>query len=180
MAESFRKCFKKSSSEFFLKYNFEVVPFCSSRYSDKNSNAVSRLVNTFIQALNLKFYLPEYFIMFLDDDLIEYLQYKKYAMASLLGPWLKYITEVFTDSVNQKWDQLTVKARLLSRSQLYWVEPVLHDNFNYSNKQVCEILGQCLEANCKLYEHMCVLKIRENWDRMNDNYVMNNSFMKLG
>ena len=86
LAETFRKSFKKSKSEFFIKYNYEVTAHCSSKYSDKNSNSLSRITNTFIQAMNTKYYLPEYIIIFLDDDLIEFLQYKKYAVASLLGP----------------------------------------------------------------------------------------------
>ena len=70
----------------FLKERFEILPFCSSHFSDKNTNALSRLVNSFVQAMNAKYYLLDYVIIMLDGDLIDYLQYKRFAMASLLGP----------------------------------------------------------------------------------------------
>ena len=63
--------------------------------------------------------------------------------------------------------------------QIYLVEPVNHDNFNYVNQQVHEIFSQCLDANCQLHEHMRVLKIKD-WDRRDDNLVLNNRLTKQG
>ena len=56
-----------------MKENFEVVPYGSNSYNDNNQNAVSRITNSLIQALNSKYYLPEFLLIFLDDDLIEHL-----------------------------------------------------------------------------------------------------------
>ena len=96
LAETFQKYFKKSSHDYYIKENFEVVPFCSSHFSDRNSNALSRLLNSFVQAMNGKFYLPDYIIIMINNDLIDYLQYTRFKVASLYGPWLEYLSEFRT------------------------------------------------------------------------------------
>ena len=84
LVETYQKNFKKNNSfDFYLKSCFEVIPFCSSRFSDKNTNVISQLINSFVLAMNSKFYLPDYIIIVLDDNLIDYLQYRKFKVASL-------------------------------------------------------------------------------------------------
>ena len=181
LAETYRKFFKKNnSSEFYLKQQFEVVPFCSSKYSERNSNTLSRIVNSFMQALNSKFHLPQYIVVLLDDDLIEQLQYRKIGAASLLGPWIEYLADLINSSLQTRREQLLPKARLPDKTQVYWVELVNHENFDYINQQICEVFGQCIEANCKLYDNMRILKIRDFWDKKDDNLVLNDKCTKTG
>ena len=137
-------------------------------------------MNSLLQALNTKFHMPEFLIILLDDDLIEFLQYKKIGAASLLGPWIEYLAEVVSTSLNQRRDDLSIKAKLPEQTQFYWVEPVNHENFEHGNRQIRDVFRQCLEVNCKLYENMRILKICEFWDRKDDNLVMNNRLTKQG
>ena len=180
LAESFRWNFKKSTYQYYLKDHYEIIPYCSSQYSDRNMNALSRIVNSFIQGMNSKFYLPDFIIVFLDDDLIEYLGYKKVSLASLLGPWIKYLAQFMVDAVHQRWNDLPTKARLPAKTQIYMVESVNHDNFKYQNQQARSTFSKCLEVTAKLHDSMRVLKIKDFWDRLDDNLVMNNRFTKLG
>ena len=182
LAETYRKSFKKSSHDFYLKSSFEVLPFGSTRRNDKNANAVSRIVNSFIQALNTKYYLPDYLIVFLDVDLVDYLQYKKFKVASLLGPWIEYLSEVFAESLQKRRMQLPKKARLEECTQVYWVEPVNHNNFDYTNQQIREKLAGCLDANSKNCPGDAVrtLKLRDYWDKADDNLVYNDRFTRAG
>ena len=110
LVETYCKGFKKSSCDFYLKEHYEVIPYCSSRYSDKNTNALSRIVNSFTEALNLKFYLPDYMVVFLDNDLIDYLQYKRFNLASLLGPWIEFLMQLFAKSLQQRYRDLKPKC----------------------------------------------------------------------
>ena len=180
MAETFRKYVKKASYDLFLKNNFDIMAYCSGKYSDKNVNTLSRLVNSFTQAMNTKFYLPEYLIIFIDDDLIEYLQYKRYNIASLLGPWIEYLCQFIAESLQDRRQQLPLKARQKLPTQVYWVEAVSHSNFDYIDQQAREIFSKCIEANCKIHENMRILKIREFWDKTDDNLVISNKLTKLG
>ena len=180
VAESYRKSLRKAHGEFFIKENFEFLPFYGSRYSDSNNNTLSRLVNSFMQAMNSKFYLPEFVIIFLDNDLIEHLQYKKLNTASLLGPWIEYLSQTVAEALHQRYQDLPLKAWPKEVSQIYWVEAVGHNNFDYSDQKAREIFTQCLEANCKLHENMRILKIRHFWDKSDDSLVVNNRFTKAG
>ena len=99
LAETFRKHFKKVSHKFYMKMHYKVLPFCSrsSKYSDQNTNFLSRIINSFVLALNTKHYLPTFVIVVLDDDLIEHLNYKRFKVATLLGPWVEFLAEFFTE-----------------------------------------------------------------------------------
>ena len=142
-----------------LKTAYDVSPWCSSQYSDKNTNALSRIVNSMIEALNSKFYLPDYVIVFLDDDLIEFLQYKKFGVAALLGSWIEYLAQFIVEVVETRCQDLPVKARPTDKTQVYFVEPINHSNFDYINQQVRQTYTNCLEATAKLHESMRVLKL---------------------
>ena len=130
--------------------------------------------------MNSKFYLPEYMIVFLDGDLLEYLQYQKFQVASLLGPWIEHLNELFAESLSTRYQLLSPKAKLRSPTQIYWVELIGHSNFDYREQQTREILAQVLEANCKIHDNMRVLKLREFWNKRDDNLVVNNRFTKVG
>ena len=180
LAETYRKCFKKSSHDFYLKACFEVLPFCSNKYSDKNSNLISRIVNSFVLALSTKHYLPDYVIVLLDDDLIEHLQFKNFKAASLLGPWVEYLSEFFAESLQTRRMQLPKKARLEDITPVYWIEPVSHNSFSYTNQQIREKYTRCLEASSKSVKCMRVLKLRDFWNRGDDSLVLNDKFTKMG
>ena len=162
-----------------MRGNFEVIPYCSSKFSDKNMNTLSRIENSFIEAINTKFYLPEYLVIFLDSDLINYLDFKRSNLASLFSLWIEYLCQVVAETFQHRFQLLSPKAKR-DPTQVYWVEPVGHNNFNYADQQAREIFTQCLEASCKVHGNMHVLKIREFWDKSDDNYVINNRFTKLG
>ena len=163
-----------------MKAMFEVLPFCSSKYSDKNTNVLSRILNSFIQALNTKHYLPVYMVVLLDHDLIQYLEYTKFKVASLYGLWIEYLSETLAEALQNRKSSLPKKAKLSEETQVYWVEPVNQGNFDYVDQQTRDKFTHCLEANAKAFEPMRVLKIRDYWDCNDDNLVFNNKLTKAG
>ena len=180
MAKSLSE-FKKASYDSYIKDYYDVQPFCSSKYSDRNVNVLSSLVNSFAQAMNGKFYVPEYVIIFLDDNLIEHLQYKRMNLASLYRPWIEYLSQYVTEAVQNRWQDLPFKARPKELMQIYWVEPVAQANFDFLDKQAREVVSKCFEVNCKANEStMFVLKLHEFWDKSDDTLVYNNRFTKQG
>ena len=154
IAESYRKGFKKAGEEFFLKKHFEVMPFCSSKYNDKNANLLSRLQHSFATALNSKVYLPAYVVIVFDDDLIEYLGHKKFKVASMYGQWIEFLAKTFHEMLQLEFDHLSECARPDEPTQLYWLEAVTHHNFAPENTQCREIFNNCLDSVLKIYEDM--------------------------
>ena len=53
-----------------------MTPFCSSRFSDSNTNLLSQLQITLVDAINMKVHLLDYIVIILDNDMIDYLKFK--------------------------------------------------------------------------------------------------------
>ena len=100
-------------------------------------------------------------------------------MASLLGQWIEFLAQFIAKTLLDRFQALPPRAKK-EPTQVYWVETISHNNFDYVNQQVREMFTQCLEANCKLHECMRVLKLREYWNKNDDNLVINNRFTKQG
>ena len=126
VAETFRKNFKKANDEFFLKKHYDIVPFCSSRFNDKNTNMLSRLQHLFASALNSKTYLQAYIVVFLEDDLIEYLNYSKFKVALQLGTWVEFLAKELFDMLSKHQQQLPDRATLKENAQIYLIETISH------------------------------------------------------
>ena len=95
MAETYRNHFKKLDGEWFMKENFEVFPFCSSKCSDNNANMLSHITNSLVFALNKHYKLPCFIIVIMDNDLVWYLQYEDDGATRMVGEWLEWIAEHF-------------------------------------------------------------------------------------
>ena len=160
LAETYRQHVRKGGEEFYMRQNFEVWPFCSSRFSDCNPNMLSRITNSMISALNNKVYLPVYLIIVLEDDLITFLDYCKFGVSGLFGMWLEYIAANIVQFLDTRCQQLPVSAIPRELTQIYWVEPINHNNFSTENRQMREKMCLCVESVTQLYDNMRALKIR--------------------
>ena len=181
LAETYRKNFKKAGDiNFFMKKNFDVNPFCSSRFSDRNVNTVSHILYSFVSAVNNKVYLPAYLVIILDDDLIEFIGYKKYGVSTMYGTWIEYLAKEIVKLIDFRWNELPVASKLEHKTQIYWVEPVMHCNFDVDNRQMRDKFTACLDSVSKIYDNMRCLKIRNPWDHNDSNLVINSRLTKLG
>ena len=169
LAETYCKYFKKAGPDFYMKENYDVTAFCSSKYSDKNTNAVSRVLNSLILAVNQKVILPDYLINCLEADLIEYLGYKKYGVSTLYGSWIEFLSKEISEILDARRQGLPIGSHLKNKPQISWVEPVRHANFDFVDGQMRDKFGACLNAVSKIYENMRCLKIRNPWDRNDSN-----------
>ena len=74
-----------------MKSNYEITAVNSSKYSDKNSNMLSRIQIAVAKMIEKQVLLPKFVIMVLDDDLIEFLQYKNYGVSAMYGAWIEWL-----------------------------------------------------------------------------------------
>ena len=74
--------------------------------------------------------------------------------------------------------QLPEHAIPHEEAQLYWIETASHRYF--SNNQTRNIFVACVESVIKEHDNMCLLKIKEFWNKTDDDLVMNNRFTKQG
>ena len=141
---------------------------------------LSRILNSFVAAINKKIYLPDYLIIVLDDDLIEFLQYQKIGVSTLYDNWLEFIAGNVTQALDIRCKQLPLAVVGKDSTQVYWVEPAPHYNFCEENKQMREKFSMCLDYLCKIYDNMRVLIIRSPWNKEGGNLVINDCFTRTG
>ena len=129
MATTYRPNFKKSKSDFYMKNQFEVTGFCSSKYSDANRNPLSRLQITLAAGVNAKDTLPDFIIMLIDNELLEFLDFNGCGMAIMLGNWIERLSVEFWSLIENKLKMLPMKGKLTP--QIYWVIPPNSDHFEH-------------------------------------------------
>ena len=165
MAETYRKYFRKNEDhDWFVKENFEVTGFCSSKYSDSNSNMLSRIINSYAYALNETklFKLPKFIVVVLDDDLIQYLGFVGKGTTCCYGEWLEYIVKNMLDMTKIRLASLPKKAVKTGYPQLYFVVPPHHAQFT-DNKARTRV-ASAMEVVCKEFTEVCIIRMKEIWN----------------
>ena len=142
VATTFRPHFKKyvppaGEDSCFIKSNFEMVAFCGSRYSSSQTNILARLQNALAAGINAAKktgWLPKYIIVVLDKDLVSYLDFVDEGAATILGTWIEWIADQFADLVQQRLNQVPLKAKKVVPF-FYWVAAPTHGSFSYKENQ---------------------------------------------
>ena len=172
LARTFREGVKlRNTDELFMKTHFKVEPVGSSRFSSSNTNMLSRIENSLAKQLNDNNteLLPEYIIVVLDVDLIQFLGYDLAGFAEMMGDWIEYLTKSFTKMIHDRKAKLPRGAIRFEKPMFYWANTPLHKNF-YDN-EVREEFNFLLDAGLKEIPTMRTLKLKEIWNYRNDHLV---------
>ena len=162
VATSYQNHFKKAvETDFFMKSRFEISSFCSSKFSDKNTNPLSRLQICVATAISNKTNLPHYMLLVIDDDLIKYLQFKGPRAPAMYGPWIEWLAKSINDLVQTRLSQLAPKAVVWTGLQIYWVALPSHRGFDAKESEARTKFSLCLESVAKLYSNMRVIKLKD-------------------
>ena len=97
-----------------MKENFEVQPYCNSRFSSNNTNMLARIQNAFAEGINKckTGNLPKYIIIILDDDLISYLDCKTIdGVATLFGTWIEWLVAEMKILLNEHYARVPAKCK---------------------------------------------------------------------
>ena len=73
----------------------------------------------------------------------------------------------------------TTDARLTDHTQVYWVEPVLHQGFSKAVQNKREKFIVCVNAVTKVFDNMHCLKIRDPWCNTDCTLVVNDRIKSL-
>ena len=141
---------------------------------------ISRLQISLARAINKSTYLPEYIIIVLEDDIMEFLEYRNYGVSAMYGTWLDWLVKEFSDLISAKQKSLPTGARNENDTQMYWATAVYHELFSLNESQMREKFNNCMETAVKAYDNMRVIKIKEAWDDNNMTAVVNNRITSSG
>ena len=169
VARSFRDYVKHDGEDMFMNQMYDIELFCSSRFSSNNTNMISRIEGSFARSLNHAMKLPKYFLIVLDDDLLQYLSYEDCGLAGILGSWIERLISSFEDMIAARKKMLKEKALRHDYPMIYWVLCPHHRFFK--NNTARTKLNVCLETVMKPKNNMRVIKLKEVWDYKNNHLV---------
>ena len=167
--------------DLYIKKCFEFDAQCSSRYSLKNSNMVSRICNTFVNAINVEksARLPRYIAVILDDDLISYLDFKKEGVATLLGSWVEWLVQEFTKVLNDRYAFLPEKCRRF-KPFFYWVAAPTHTCFSKERNNLRVKFNLSLDSVIRGKDNMRIVRIKDAWNNTDSTLVVKDRISENG
>ena len=168
MATTYRNNYKKATGHtFFTKENYEVTPFCNSRFNSNDRKMLSRFRNTLATVINDKGKLLKYLICVMDADLVEFLNFHNCGIASIIGNWLEWIMAEMKAMITTRKEKLPPKAVKADYPQIYWVAAPLHMNFTDDETNARRKLNLCMQSIMKQEQNMRVIQLKEYWDSEN-------------
>ena len=173
MAETYRLSFRKARFESFMKQSFEISNFSNSRRNSHTRIVPTRILNTFISAINNVGVLPRFIIFVLDTEIMKFLDYSGYGVSTLYGNLLESLIKKVNDAVTKTKNLLPSKAVKDAYPQIYWTHAVSHVQFGPEENELRRKYNLCLVSIVKLYPNMRVIKLR-NWNFFDTNLVQVN------
>ena len=165
MVSTYRVNFKKAKdTPFYIKEQFEVTPYCNSRYNSNDHNMLSRLQNTLATAINESQRLPKFIICVLNNDLINFLKFNNIGMSPLIGEMLKWLVKEFNEIISLCKSQLPAKAVREDHPQFYWTVAPIHMHFDENEALIRKKYNLCLQSLLKKEPNMRAIKLKEFWD----------------
>ena len=121
---------KKDPNNFFIKEQFDFKPFCNSRYESPQKNLLTRITDTFTEAVNKNGKLLKFIIFILDDDIIQFTKFDKAGVATLFGRYLQFIIDEVKAVIEERKSQLPKKAIKVGYPVVYWLAAPCHSNWH--------------------------------------------------
>ena len=175
MVSSFHTSFLRNvEASLYLRSEFQIEPFCSSRFNDNNKNLLSRIQVTLANAITKEKLLPQYIVMVLDDDLIQHLDFRNVGVSMMLGHWLEWVMAQVNDLIMTRKSALPSYAKEDIFPFVYWIELPKHCGFDSSENTVCTKFNNCLQTLVKQYPMMRIAKLKEVWKFDDHDLVIQN------
>ena len=176
MGKTFRTHYRKRNM--YGSENFDVFPFCGSRFSSNDTNMLSRLCNSFAFALNQHVKLPKAVLIIINMDLMEFLEYDGCGVSTMYGTWLEWLAAEYHQMMESRIKNLPMKALHKDVAQMYWMAVPYH--FEFDDGENRNRFNACLDSVMKKYDYMRMLKTKEFWDPKDNMLVVQNRITNEG
>ena len=123
--------------------------------------------------MNNNSWLPKYFAIVLDDDIVKYLDHDMVGVSTLYGMWLEWLAKEVNKQIKTRYEKLLYKAK--SDYYVYWITAPYHANFGNDNARRSRF-NICLENVLKEYNSMRIVHLKEHWNQQDDSLVQNGGY----
>ena len=148
-----------------------MYAFCGSKFTSSDVNMINCLKNSLIKAINNHGKFPEFIVVVLDYDLVEYVNFEGPGLAGILGVMIEWLAKKFLALITDQQKILLNRAKKPGYPQIYWVALPHHSKF--TDNGVSTLITNCLESVFKVYSDIRLIHMKEIWDYENPDLVDN-------
>ena len=152
----------------YMKVHYDVSAFVNSEYASANNNALSRMRNLIVHAIQGQVLLPKMIVVVTDDDFITYLHsFDPKLTDDISAPISRIINNIMTEYgriIISHRDNLPLKSKCWNFPHI-WILPPFHDNFANNSQRVQ--LAAAIESTAKFHEQTSALELKKAWDAHN-------------
>ena len=165
----FRKS-EASASERYALNNYEVYYTANRNFGAINKNTLARLRNCLIQLINRHATLPKFIIIFVEADIIEYLNTSGPGVTCAYGEALDWLVAEFRKTIISFKNIMPNKAKVVDQPHIVWIQTTRHNN--YANDELRDKFNKCLDTIVRLQENSSIYDLRQLWDSRSNNLVL--------
>ena len=172
--DSFEVHFKRNNNIGYLKENFGITGYFTTKYMSHDQNTISRLRNSLAAAIREKTYLPKYVVIVPDDDIM------KYAKVAKLDSSQKSVERLISAVMKQHNKYISIHKENLPRRakrelypQFIWIEAPI--NTAFANNAARIKFNASLNHVAKFQQNMTVIQLKKIWDTEDPNYYVHDS-----
>ena len=123
----------ENSTAFYMKQNFDVLPFFTMGKSAADPEIISRIRNCLIEALNKKPLLPKYIMVVLEHDILDGLLDRNDRISDakiIITRAIEAMMSGMQRLILERKEFLPKKLIKIGYPQTIWIEPPQHKNFS--------------------------------------------------
>ena len=157
-------------SERYTVNNFEVHYAAAKAFGAVNTNVLCRVRNSLVHLINRHASLPKFIVIFLEADLIQYINCNGIGATCALGESLDWLVAEFRKTIIGFKDIMPLKAKIIDEPHIVWIHTTRH--VNYADDENRHKFNKCLEVVIKLQENSSLYDLRQLWNDKNNNLVL--------
>ena len=124
--------------------------------------------------------LPKYIVIILDDDLIQYLQYRgEDGVNTMLASWVKWLATEYDKLIADRLKQVPKKSGKVVPF-FYWVSAPTHHFFAPEDNKLRIKFNLSLDSVIGSFPNMRTIKLKEVWNARDSNLVVNGRLTDQG
>ena len=144
----------------YIAENFDASIFTCGKNGNIRS-VLGRFKNTFATAINDSGWLPKYIVVVIEDDILRCVNFPEPGFSELFGHCLHWLAFQYKTMIDERKEQLPVRAKRHMHPLVFWATLPLHKNFD--DNETRDKFNQCLESVIDVFPEMKVLKLRKKF-----------------
>ena len=168
----------KKDEDLYMKTNYDVVPFMDKSYTSNVCSILARTINHLVKAINTHTKLPKVIIFVMDDDIIRATKPPEKRAMLVYTEMMKWLFGRIERKIEERKDQLPMKAKCKEYPKIYWVEAKQHKYFE--NNVFRRKMNSVIQSLTSTFTSIRIMKMKKHWNFDDANLFKHNRFSSTG